>query len=84
MQMELERLWMLGCTTWLSPRKMPSAKINTARMMVSAGKRGNGRQLNHSEMAQVPKNASSESSLTVRSGNAQFCVSGPRLAPQVH
>lgn len=50
---------MLGCTTWLSPRKMPSAKISTARMMVSAGKRGNGRPLKKgSEIAQVPENAS--------------------------
>lgn len=44
MRMELERLWGLGCTTWLSPRKMPSAKIKTARMMVSAGERGDGRR----------------------------------------
>lgn len=51
--MELERLWMLGWTTWLSPTKIPSAKINTARMMVS-GKRRQWHFRSYSNAAQAP------------------------------
>lgn len=51
--MELERLWMLGWTTWLSPTKIPSAKINTARMMVS-GKKRQWQFRSYSKAAQAP------------------------------
>lgn len=80
MRTELERWWTLGCTTWLSPAKMPSAKINTARMMVSAGKREDS-----SPRAGLPDDTGANDQavcLTIRGGNAQLsaCLRSP---PQV-
>lgn len=35
-----DRFWVLGWTTWLSPSNMPSAKMSTARIIVSREERG--------------------------------------------
>lgn len=35
-----DRFWALGWTTWLSPSNIPSAKMSTARMMVSRKEKG--------------------------------------------
>ncbi len=35
-----DRFWALGWTTWLSPSNIPSAKMSTARIMVSRKDKG--------------------------------------------
>lgn len=35
-----DKFWMLGWTTWLSPSNIPSAKMRTARIMVSGENKG--------------------------------------------
>lgn len=46
-----ERFWALGWITWLSPSKIPSAKMSTARMIVSGEDKEHwGTSLMHSEL----------------------------------
>lgn len=35
-----DRFWALGWTTWLSPSNIPSAKMSTARIIVSRDEKG--------------------------------------------
>lgn len=63
-----DKLGRLGWTTWLSPSKMPSAKISTARMMVSGADKQLVRLWSRAEDQRCYGDA------TVGGGDAEFHV----------